>query len=62
MSGTVKRAKTRRPRGAGAGGNFEDSKAYVEAQQREERSARQKKTERLRALRNARDSIDEAEN
>jgi len=55
MTSPEKSMTTRRRRGDSSSGDFEASKADAKAQQREERCLRQ--TERLRALREARDNI-----
>ncbi|MCV9967808.1 hypothetical protein OIU34_39050 [Pararhizobium sp. BT-229] len=62
MNSSGKRITSRRPRGNSSWGDFEQSKAYAEAHQRDERNSRQQKTECLRALRQARDSGSEAKN
>lgn len=62
MNSPGKPVRSRRPRGDSSWGDFEQSKAYAEAHQREERNWRQQKTESLRALRQARDSGSEAKN
>lgn len=62
MASSEQATRTRRGRGDSSWGNFDDSKACAETQQREEQYSRQQKTERLRALRQARDSVPEGKN